>query len=195
MPLVHHFDEVDKGAIRACFFDARRHRATLHLPFRGRSASKTLCIIGQNPSAADERQADKTIRYLEELFFRLKKPRYGALLMLNLYSRVDTKKTLDAEPLHPRCAEIFDAALQAHEDFLIVCGKVKDEGSYRFLDRARLVAQRLASKHVMKLDIGTAYPPHPGNPRILYCNFDVGLAAYDFSDLERRPTRRAGVSS
>ncbi len=60
---------------------------------------------------------------------------------------------------------------------------MKDEGSYRFLEGARLAAQQLASKNVMKLYVGTVYPPHPGNPRILYCNFDVELATYDFSDL------------
>lgn len=128
MPLIPHFNKIDTKSIRAQFFAGRQHRASLFLPYVGSPSRRTLCVIGQNPSAADGERADKTIRYLEELIFR-KAPEHGALLMLNLCSQVDTKKALAGAPLHPRCAEIFDAALQDHEDFLIVCGKSRNEGS------------------------------------------------------------------
>lgn len=172
---IEHFEMVDKPAIRSQFFDNRNHRATLALPFVGRTA-KTLCIIGQNPSAADEQYADRTIRYLEELVYRTC-PAYGVLLVLNLYSRVDTNKSMTSDPLDERCARIFDNIINYHQDFLLIYGKAKSKGPYKFAERSREVANKLCSKNVLKLDIDTPYPPHPGNRNILYRKFDLSLAS------------------
>ncbi|HSV57432.1 MAG TPA: DUF1643 domain-containing protein [Variovorax sp.] len=172
---VPHFELVDKSAIKAVFSGDRCHRATLHLPFAGRQGSKTLCVIGQNPSAADEQWSDKTIRYLAELVYRTL-PQYGALLVLNLYSRVDTTKSESGTLLDERCEQLFMDAIRAHEDFLLVYGKLRNERAYRFPERARAVESELHSKNVFKLDIGTPYPPHPGNSKILYRNFNVKVA-------------------
>lgn len=171
---IEHFEMVDKSAIRSQFFDNRNHRATLVLPFVGRTAN-TLCVIGQNPSAADERYADRTIRYLEEFVYRMY-PTYGTLPILNLYSRIDTNKSMTSDPLHERCASIFNDEINGHQDFLLIYGKAKREGSYKFPERIREVASKLHSKNLFKLDIGTPYPPHPGNRSILYRNFNVSLA-------------------
>lgn len=179
---VPHFEHVDLPNVRSHFFDGRSHRAYLQIPFTGNRGSQTLCVIGQNPSAADEHTADKTIRYLEELIFvRLKQ--YGQLIMLNLYSQIDTSKTEQTAPLHPECARIFERFVADENDFLVVFGKLGNEEPYRFQDRAREVAPLLRSKHVFKLDIGTPYAPHPGNPKIIYSNFDVGFAPYTFPDV------------
>lgn len=172
---VAHFNMVDRAAIKPEFFDSRAHRATLFLPFIGRTSGKTLCVVGQNPSAADEHVADKTIRYLEELIYR-NRPEYSALLMLNLYSRVDTTKSETTQLLHESCTRLFSLALDKNDDFLLVYGKLKNEGAYRFPERAQIVADALKGKRILKLDIGTSYPPHPGNPRILYRNFSIPLA-------------------
>ena len=103
---VPHFEHVDLPNVRSRFFAERSHRAYLKIPFLGDRGSQTLCVIGQNPSAADERAADKTIRYLEELVFvRLKQ--YSQLVVLNLYSQVDTSKTEQTPPLHPECSKLF----------------------------------------------------------------------------------------
>lgn len=155
----------------------------MRIPFHGARGAKTLCVIGQNPSAADEMKADKTIRYLEELIY-LKQPEYSTLLILNLYSRVDTTKSEKHGLLDSRCAEIFDAALLEHDDFLVVYGKLKNERAYRFPERARQVCASIKAKNVFKLDLGTEYAPHPGNRRILYKNFGVRFAAYDFGDVQ-----------
>jgi hypothetical protein len=171
---IAHYPTVDLSSIKHKFFDGKRHRAYLFLPFQRPTASKTLCVIGQNPSAADEFVADKTIRYLEELIYR-NHPEYAALLILNLYSRVDTTKSETTDLLHESCANLFNDAIDEHEDFLLVHGKPKNEGAYKFPERARFVANSLIGKRVLKLDIGTPYPPHPGNPSILYRNFNVPL--------------------
>jgi hypothetical protein len=175
---IEHFNMVDKSAIQAKFFDNRKHRATLRLPFLERTNGRTLCIVGQNPSAADERVADKTIRYLEELIYR-NHSEYDTLLILNLYSRVDSTKSATVDLLHADCAELFNRALSENDDFLLVYGQIRNEGAYMFPERAQIVANALKGKRIFKLDVGTSYPPHPRNPRILFKNFSVALAPID----------------
>lgn len=177
-PIVPHFEQVDCPSIRAQFFDERKHRASLRIPFLTSEKRKTLVIIGQNPSLADENKADKTIRYLEKLIY-LTRPEYTELLVLNLYSRIDTTKAETEDLLNHDCAEIFDSALDEYQDFLLVYGKLKNQGAYKFPDRALGVAAALQAKNTMMLDLKVSYPPHPGNPRILYRNFDINLRKCD----------------
>lgn len=172
---IPHFCMVDKTTIEARFFDRKRHRATLFLPFAGRGTGKVLCVIGQNPSVADECFADKTIHYLEKLIY-CKHAEYAALLILNLYSRVDKKKSATNNLLHSACVDAFNCALNEYQDFLLVYGKPKNQGAYRFPERAKLVMGALKGKKVFQLGTDTDYPPHPGNPKILYRNFDISLA-------------------
>lgn len=172
--LVPHFEKVDLSSTIAQFFDNGRHRATLFVPFADRETGRTLCVIGQNPSAANEQQADKTVRYLEELIYR-NCPWYEALLVLNLYSRVDFNKSATGKPLHTQCARIFNDAIGENEEFLLVHGQLKNQGIYKFPQRAMEVEVALASKTVFKIDIGTDYPPHPRNQRLCYSNFHVNL--------------------
>ena len=180
---VPHFSQVDLQNVRSCFFDDRSHRAYLKIPLLGDRGDKTLCIVGQNPSAADENEADKTIRYLEELVFSRFKE-YGQIVVLNLYSQVDTWKSLTSNPLHPKCSELFLEIADKESDFLMVYGKLANGPHYRFLDRAKEVGSLLRSKNTLKIDIGTSYAPHPGNRKIIYSNFDVGFSPYTFSDVD-----------
>lgn len=175
--IVRHFNEVDHAAIEAKFFEGRKHRAFLRIPFRRSGKERTLCVIGQNPSLADENEADSTIRYLEELIYT-KQPQYTELLMLNLYSRVDTTKAETDDLLNLECAKLFDSALSKNNEFLLVYGKMKNEGAYKFPERALEIAPLLRDKTQLMLGLGTSYPPHPGNPRILYRNFNIQLVPY-----------------
>lgn len=179
---VKHFEEVDLQNLRSCFFEGRNHRAFLQIPFLGDRGSKTLCVIGQNPSTADEIEADKTIRYLEELIFR-RFVEYRQIIVLNLYSQVDTTKTEEKPPLHAECSKIFTKIISEENDFLVIFGKLGNQQRYRFLDRVKEIQPLLRSKRILKIDIGTAYAPHPGNPNIIYSNFDVGLGPYCFADI------------
>ena len=180
---VPHYEYVDLPNVESRFFDERTHRAYLKIPFLGDRGTQSLCIIGQNPSAADEHEADSTIRYLEELVF-LRHAKYRQIIVLNLYSQVDTSKTADAPALHPECAKIFEGITADESDFLVVFGKLKNHRHYRFQDRAREIEPLLRSKHVFKLDIGTPYAPHPGNPKFIYSNFNLDFSQYTFSDIK-----------
>lgn len=181
-PAVRHAAHVDLARVEARFSPDRRHRALLHLPFRGRRGP-TLCVIGQNPSAADETVADRTIRYLED-YVATRVPRYAGLLILNLYSRVDTHKAATRGLTTPAMDALFLQAVAEHRQFLLITGRLVVEGAWDFPARARRLRALLADREVYKFDLATPYAPHPGNPRILYHNFDVTLARHDFTDLD-----------
>lgn len=183
MRSVSHNPMVRCEDVVADFSDDSLHRFSLHIPFGGLEHLKTLCVVGQNPSDAGKFIADKTIRYLEELIQHWGYP-YGAIRVLNLYTRIDKYKTaLEGLDHGDWRAPIVDA-IAKNDDFLMFYGSLGNEGAYRFPERARVLAGLLARKNTYKLGINpqTKYPPHPGNPRIMYSNLDVGLAAYNFED-------------
>ncbi len=178
---IPHYSNVDSSKIRAIFSADKLHRAILKIPLRWRNHGRTICIVGQNPSAANERFADKTVHFLERFVFE-RLPEYGQILMLNLYSRVDTTKKC-VDPLNHQCDRILQCAIRHNNDFLAVFGALKDEGHYRFPARARELRPLFKEKNLYKLEIGSIFAPHPGNPNICYNNFRVGLTKYDFEDV------------
>lgn len=177
-----HFEHVDIHRINSCFFENRTHRAYLKIPFCGNRGDETLCVIGQNPSAADEYEADKTINYLEQLIY-CNYEQYHQLIIVNLYSFVDTKKAAKNNILNSSCDAIFNNILEVENNFLMVCGKLTNQEPYCFLDRVRLIKPILQSKNVFKLNVGAQYAPHPGNPQIFYNNMSVKLSPYRFEDI------------
>jgi hypothetical protein len=184
---IKHYEQVDHERIQAEFYADRRHRATLRVPFMGRAGTRTLCVIGQNPSAADEHQADKTIQFLERYVFHEQRA-YAQMLMLNLYSRVDTRKSETTDLDHSDCVRAFRKAISENQDFLVVFGKLCNKGAYKFRERARDLKPLLAGKNVYKFDIGVGYAPHPGNTEILYHDLTLQV---DPIRLQRR-LRRLG---
>jgi hypothetical protein len=151
----------------------------LHLPFLDRPFCKTLCVVGQNPSLANADRADKTVQYIERFVFE-RLPHIGKILMLNLYSRIDTKKDQTAAPNDPICDLELRKAIAENNEFLVVFGQLKNQGVYRFRDRAAELSNLFAGKVVHKIDIGTLYAPHPGNPKICYSNVSFGITPYEF---------------
>lgn len=180
--VVQHCDFVDLSKVEARFLDSGRHRASLRIPFQDRQSDRTLCVVGQNPSAANELVADRTIRYVEQFVYQ-RMPEFGQILMLNLYSRVDTKKLARHDVQNADCARIFFEEIGAHKDFLLIFGKLSDKGAYKFSDRARDVEALLRGKTAWKIDIDTNYAPHPGNKTILYRNLDLGVVHHEFADV------------
>jgi hypothetical protein len=179
-----HFDQVDKSKITADFSSDRKHRSSLEMPFLNRTENKTLCVIGQNPSYANESVADKTLHYLQRLIYE-KYPEYDRIVMLNLYSRIDTKKKETKNLLSLDAVRTFRTVIKENDNFLIVYGKFtsKKEGSYKFKKRAMQLKAMLKNKNVFKIDIGTNYAPHPGNSKIYYGNYNCNFVHYDFSDI------------
>jgi hypothetical protein len=175
MPIPH-FEKVDCPNIIAEFTADKLHRSCLTIPFKNRNSGKQLCIIGQNPSDANEHHADKTIRYLEELVFR-KYPKYSSIIMLNLYSRIDTQKQEIADLERPETIDILSKTIKNYTDFLLVYGASKKDGKYDFHQKYEDLKPLLKGKNVFKIDTktNTNYPPHPGNPKIFYRNFEYGI--------------------
>ena len=176
---IPHFAKVDRSRIEAVFSADGEHRSMLYLPFFDRPDSNTLCVIGQNPSLANADHADKTIQYIERFVFD-RFPHIGMILMVNLYSRIDTKKDKTASPNDPSCDLDLRRAIAENNEFLLVFGELKNKGVYRFRDRAAELSSLFVGKVVHKIDIGSPYAPHPGNPRICYSNVSFGTAPHEF---------------
>jgi hypothetical protein len=179
-----HYEKVDTKNIEEKFSSNRLHRFSLTIPLLERSSNKTLCIIGQNPSKANEEVADKTLNYLERYVFE-NMPEYSKIIMLNLYTRVDTNKHEKTNLEDPAYSRYLRALIDNHPDYLIVIGKVKSEGSYKFKEKAKELKLLLKGKNIYRLRLpGADYAPHPGNPKILYNNSSLDIATYDFSDIK-----------
>lgn len=180
---VKHIDAVDLKNIKAEFSSDKRHRYSLLIPMKNRTGTKTLCVIGQNPSYASELSADKTIRYIETYVFH-NMPNFSKILILNLYTRVDTQKDENDDLLADDYSAYLNKIVSHHEDYLIVYGKLNNLGNYRFTDKAKELKKLLKGKNVMKFDVtGADYAPHPGNPKIMYHNTSIGLKQYSFIDI------------
>jgi len=169
---VSHFENVDFPNIIAEFTQDKLHRSILSIPFKNRTTGKQLCVIGQNPSDANEHHADKTIRYLEEFIFR-NYPEYSCIIILNLYSRIDTRKKENTDLERPETIETLSKAIKAHNDFLLIYGSSKKDGEYDFHHKIQELKTLFEGKNIFKIDIktNTNYPPHPGNPKVFYRNF------------------------
>jgi hypothetical protein len=144
-----------------------------------------VCAIGQNPSYANQTICDKTIHYIEQLVYH-RFPKAGGVEILNLYSRIDTKKTHRTDLLLLAAARVTRRKIQQHEDFVIFTGKNKKQRAYNFPKRAMQLRRLLRGKRVWKVDIGTDYAPHPGNQRITYTNLTHPLGRYLFVDVDSK---------
>jgi hypothetical protein len=177
-----HFDAIDTLGIEAKFSRDKRFRYFLKLPFKGRKNRPFLGILGQNPSMANATHADPTIRYLAEYAWR-HEAGYGGLTVFNLFARIDTKKT-ESDALNSHTSErILRGMIRAHQDILVVTGKLVNQRAYRFKERMQALKPLLAKQQLLKFALDTDYAPHPGNTHIFYHNYDVALDTYHFTDL------------
>ncbi len=178
-----HYEKVDKENIEAYFSEDGLYRLYLSIPLLDRVGNRTICIVGQNPSKANENVADKTLHYLEKFVFE-KMHAYSKIIMLNLYSRVDTTKNSSDNLESESCVAKFRKIIHENSDFLIVYGKLKNQGAYKFIEKAKELRMLLKDKNVFKIDAGLEYAPHPGNKVIYYGNYCFGVTEYDFSDVQ-----------
>lgn len=182
---VSHFNEVDKDNIKAFFSaDKKKHRISLEIPFLNRSVNKSLCIIGQNPSVADKERADPTIRSLEKYVYH-KLQQYSKIIMLNLYTRVDTNKDYLDDLIRDEFQEEIDEIIKNNSDFLIVWGKFENDKIYNFIEKAIALKPKLNNKNVFKIDLnnGSKFAPHPLNREIKKSRVFLPLTFYNFEDV------------
>ena len=98
---IPHFEEVDLQTIDAVFSEDKRFRYILEMQFRpsllNGKRNKRAVVIMKNPSAADARAADATIRKVETyVYHRLEDVKY--LTILNLFAlRATEAKDLNIE--------------------------------------------------------------------------------------------------
>lgn len=173
---IPHYEKVDTNNIIANFTDDSLHRSSLIIPLLERNTDKVICIIGQNPSNANQEHADKTLRYFENFIFQ-NLQQYSKIIMLNLYSRVDTQKEFDDDLEREETRKELFTHLKENSDFILAFGASKKDGAYDFYSKFKELKPLLNGKNIYKINIGnTTYPPHPGNPKIFYNNFDLELA-------------------
>ena len=176
---IPHFEQVDRLNIIANFTEDMKHRSSLIIPFLNRSKDKTLCIIGQNPSDANENNADKTLKYLETFVYK-NLPEYSKIIMLNLYSRIDTEKKSHSDLERMETYNELVKYINENNDFLLVFGASKKDGAYNFHSKLNDIKVQLKEKNLFKIDLknNTEYPPHPGNPKITYTNLNYGINSF-----------------
>ncbi|NER09601.1 hypothetical protein SAMN06265375_101887 [Muriicola jejuensis] len=76
------------------FSACRKYRYCLNLVLTSRAMGKTVCVIMQNPSVADEKVADKSVQFLEKLVFEKGLPEFSGVnrcVVVNQFARVQTK--------------------------------------------------------------------------------------------------------
>lgn len=89
------FEHVDGLSIRAVFQEigASRYRYLLEATSNAPRGSKTACFVMQNPSIADERQADRSAQFVEKLVFQKGLPEFNevsTVLVVNQFGLIQT---------------------------------------------------------------------------------------------------------
>ncbi len=86
---VLHYQQVDTESITAIFSEEYTHRYTLDMKFivdlYSEKRSKSIVVILKNPSSADEKKADSTIRKVET-YINMNFPDVKYLRILNIFS-------------------------------------------------------------------------------------------------------------
>jgi hypothetical protein len=112
---VDHFEEIDINSIRADFSSDRLHRFTLMMQYRNnllsRDRSKTMIVILKNPSAADEKRSDSTIRKVETYVWK-HFPDVRYLRILNIFAF----RATDAIEVNERLQSLNDMAVTGAEN-------------------------------------------------------------------------------
>lgn len=140
--------------------------------------SRTVGVIGLNPSTADERTDDATIRKLRHFMSRWGCDR---LVMLNLFAlrSTDPRQLLTADdPVGPATDAIVSAWLESCD--LIVCAWGASLSDQRLLSRIEAVKAMLPPR-VDVMCLGTTRGGMPKHP--LYLPYWTPLAPYELPEV------------
>ena len=112
---VDHFSEIDVPGIKADFSPDRLFRYTLLMHFRrdlmNGSRSKNVTVILKNPSSADEKRSDATIRKVETFVWQ----RFPDAARLNIFNLFAFRAT-DAAEVNHRLLELGTQAIIGEEN-------------------------------------------------------------------------------
>ncbi|WP_421078176.1 DUF1643 domain-containing protein [Methanothermococcus sp. Ax23] len=95
---VKHFEAIDVKNINAVFSEDRIYRYTLEMKYKDRENYKnTMTVILKNPSSADEKKADNTIRRVEKYVYeKFHDVAYLNILNIFAYRATDAKDVNNA---------------------------------------------------------------------------------------------------
>jgi hypothetical protein len=112
---VDHYSEVDIHSIRADFSPDRLFRYTLEMNYKedllNRNRSKTITVILKNPSSADEKRSDATIRKVETYVWK-NFPDVRNLRILNIFAF----RATDAVEVNERLKSMDDLSVVGTEN-------------------------------------------------------------------------------
>ncbi len=114
-------------AVQAVFSECMRYRYLLNLTDTTRSPAKTVCVVMQNPSIANEEVADKSVQFLEKLIFEKGLPQFEEVhrcRIVNQFGKVQTKNFLgDPEDIGQENDRHLREAIEEADTVLIAWGK------------------------------------------------------------------------
>lgn len=153
-PVYSHLPGLKVGAR---FSDCRRFRYLLTLEPEGDGNGKTLCAILQNPSTADEKQADKSVQFLERLVFQRSCPEFEGvkrLCIVNQFAYIQTSGFNGGhDHIGPENDRYLIETLARSDSVLIAWGK-----SNRYTERKRFICDLLATRDPHSLWQTRAHP-------------------------------------
>lgn len=120
---------------------------------------KTVCVVMQNPSYADENDADKSVQFLEKVVFQTgtKYPEFngvGRLIIVNQFARVQTKNfrgSHDAKGMEND--SVIKIAFQDSDIILIAWGV-----GNTYEDRKRQILMKLEAMPEKKIFVTSSHP-------------------------------------
>ncbi len=114
-------------AATAKFSACRKYRYCLTLVNTSRTKGKTVCVIMQNPSVADEKMADKSVQFLEKLVFEKGLPEFHEVsrcFIVNHFGKIQTRNFQgEPEDIGPENDQNLIEAIEEAHIILIAWGK------------------------------------------------------------------------
>lgn len=121
------FQHLQGLQVKAVFSDCCNYRYLLKIKKLGVVPGKRVCVIMLNPSVASEKQADKSVQFLEKLIFEKVAPHFSEvseLWIVNLYAYVQTRYFKGMpEQVGEQNDHYLDTAIAAADIVLLAWGK------------------------------------------------------------------------
>ena len=89
------YQHITDVKVTAKFSDDKKFRYRLEISLENPShRTKTVCVVMQNPSCADENVADKSVKFMEKVVFQKSLPEFASvrrLIVVNQFAHIQTK--------------------------------------------------------------------------------------------------------
>lgn len=113
--------------VKADFSGCGRFRYTLTVDYEPATGGRTVCVVMENPSYANEAYADKSVQFLEKLIFLKQYLQFAGvrrLIVVNQFAFIQTEKFKgETGQIGPRNDQAIKEALEEADIVLIAWGK------------------------------------------------------------------------